>query len=37
MMYYVGVTLVVLLVELVGVASMTGVMYVYWNLLAKNK
>lgn len=36
MMYYIGVTLKVLLVELSGVAAMTGVLYVYWNTL-KNR
>lgn len=35
MMHYIGVTLGVLLVELTGVAAMTGVMHVYWKLLAK--
>lgn len=33
MAYYIGVMLKVLLVELAGVAAMTGVLYVYWNAL----
>lgn len=36
MMYYIGVTLKVLLAEMAGVAAMTGVLYVYWNAL-KNR
>jgi len=36
MMYYVGATLGVLLVELTGVAVMTGILYVYWNAMTKN-
>jgi len=37
MMYYVGVTLETLLVELAGVAAMTGIVYVYWNALTNKK
>jgi len=37
MMYYIGVTLGALLVELAGVATMTGILFVYWNKLTNNK
>jgi len=37
MMYYVGVTLGALLIELAGVAAMTGIMYAYWNVFTKNR
>lgn len=36
MLYYIAVALKVLLAELAGVAVMTGILYVYWNVL-KNK
>jgi len=36
-MYYIGVTLEVLLVELAGVAAIAGIMYGYWNVMTKNK
>jgi len=37
MISFVVSTLQVLLVELAGVAAVTGVLYVYWKLLAERK
>lgn len=37
MMYYVEVTLGVLLAEAAFVAAMTGILYIYWNAVTKNK
>lgn len=33
-MYYLGVTLLVLAIELIGVGALTGVLYLYWNYFA---
>lgn len=34
-MYYVGITLLVLLIELAGVGVLTGILYLYWNIGVK--
>lgn len=37
MMTLVVAGLQVLLVELAGVAALTGILYVYWNVMTKNR